>query len=113
MTPITPVICLTLPGYPEPNIAIAASRSGGLGVLDLEYEDNLDAALAAAAKLARFCPQACGVKVDLSREDFASTFIDRLPREIPTIIIARPCVAKLPEQIHALQRGGRTVLVEA
>src|SRR5437763_9976838 len=106
MTPISRVICLTLPGYPDPSIAIAASRSGALGVLDLEYADNLDAALEAVAKLARFCPERCGAKVDLSREDFASAFIERLPREIATIIIARPSIATLPEQIRALQRGG-------
>jgi hypothetical protein len=31
------VIALTLPAMPNPAVAIAASRAGGLGVLDLEY----------------------------------------------------------------------------
>ena len=31
------IIALTLPGQPDPAVAIAATRAGGWGVLDLEY----------------------------------------------------------------------------
>ena len=38
------IITLTLPGLPDPAIAVAGSRAGGIGVLDLEYvQDELSA----------------------------------------------------------------------
>jgi NAD(P)H-dependent flavin oxidoreductase YrpB (nitropropane dioxygenase family) len=112
MSPIHRLICLTLPGYPDPSIAIAASRAGALGVLDLEYVRDVDAARAALARLARWARGACGVKIDLANEDFAA-LLQELPPEIETILIARPSVAELSEQIQALQLSRRRVLVEA
>src|SRR4051794_26086960 len=107
MNQTSALICLTLPGYPDPGIAIAASRSGALGLLDLEYAQDIDTALAAATRMAELGQAAVGVKIDLSREDFAAPLIRRLPREIATILIARPCIANLPEQVRVLQDGGR------
>ena len=34
------IIALTPPGLPDPSIAIAASRAGAVGVLDLEYTED-------------------------------------------------------------------------
>ena len=48
------VIILTLPGLPEPSVAIAASRAGGLGVLDLEYTRDEQAAFNAIQKLIKY-----------------------------------------------------------
>ena len=107
------LIGLTLPGVPDPSIAIAASRSGALGVLDLEYTRELAAALAALTKLARLGMGERGVKIDVSNEDFASALVDSLPPEIGTIVLARPRIAKFAQQIQAFQRNGRRVLVEA
>src|SRR5262249_35304272 len=50
---------------------------------------------------------------DLSCGEFASTFLEGLAAEIETILIARPCLRRLAEQIQALRGTGRRVLVEA
>lgn len=107
------LVCLTLPGYPDPGIAIAASRAGALGVLDLEYTRDLDAALRALARLARLGRGDLGVKIDLSNHHFASAVLHELPPEIDTIFMVRPSIATLPEHIQDLRHTGRRVLVEA
>ncbi len=38
-------IALTPPGLPVPSIAIAASRAGGIGILDLEYVSDFNIAI--------------------------------------------------------------------
>src|SRR5262245_9282682 len=106
------LICLSLPGYPDPSIAIAASRAGALGVLDLEYTRDIDAARAAVARLARWGRGARGVKIDLDNEGFI-VLLPELPAEIETVIIARPSITDLPKQVRMLQQSGRCVLVEA
>src|SRR3712207_5117082 len=105
MSQMNRLIGLTLPGFPDPSIAIAASRSGALGVLDLEYTRELDAALARLTKLGRLGTCERGVKIDVSNDGFASSLGDRLPPEISTIIIARCLIVRHPEHIQALHRN--------
>src|SRR5438067_1133586 len=109
----TRLIVLTLPGYTDPGIAIAASRAAALGVLDLEYTLGVGVALTALVELARFGKGELGVKIDLSREDFAAAVLEGLPAEISTVIIARPSTAQLARQIQPVQRSGHSVLIEA
>ena len=48
------VIVLTPPGLTDPSLAIAASRAGETGVLDLEYVHDEELALGALGKLVRY-----------------------------------------------------------
>ena len=66
------IIALSLPGYPDPGIPVAASRAGGLGVLDLEFEADARLALERLSTLARLGGAQRGVKLDLSRSAFYS-----------------------------------------
>ena len=48
------VIVLTPPGAPDPALAIAASRAGANGVLDLEYANDWHEVSSAIERLTRF-----------------------------------------------------------
>ena len=57
-------MALTPAGLPDPSLAIAASRAGGLGVLDLEYTRDQQVALNGVQKLAQHARNDFGIKVD-------------------------------------------------
>jgi hypothetical protein len=60
------VIALTLPGQSNPAVAIAATRAGGWGVLDLEYAKDRDLAVDSISRLCRYAKGECGIKLDSS-----------------------------------------------
>ena len=107
------LIALTLPGSLHAAIAIGASRAGALGVVDLEYVHDLEAARAALDALVRFGKGERGVKLDLASAPFAASLLESLPPEIGTVILARPEASSLAGRIETLRGGGRRVLVEA
>ena len=57
------VLVLTPPGFCDASLAIAASRAGGCGVLDLEFVHDPSAALAEIGRLQRFAKNPYGVKI--------------------------------------------------
>jgi hypothetical protein len=57
------MIVLTPPGLIDPSMAIAASRVGETGVLDLEYAQDEEAAREAVGKLARYGGNKIGIKL--------------------------------------------------
>ena len=63
MTAAFKLMVVSPPGLLDPSLAIAASRAGGLGVLDLEYSDDTQAALDALERLARFARKDFGIKL--------------------------------------------------
>ena len=81
------VIGITPAGKPEPSLAIAASRAGGLGVLDLEYSRDLKAAHDSIAKLAKYSKSNFGIKIDGSNDDFFTKTVPELPEKLKTIIV--------------------------
>jgi acyl transferase domain-containing protein/NAD(P)H-dependent flavin oxidoreductase YrpB (nitropropane dioxygenase family)/NAD(P)-dependent dehydrogenase (short-subunit alcohol dehydrogenase family)/acyl carrier protein len=107
------LLCLTLPGHTDPEIAIAASRAGAVAVLDLEYAREMDTAQKALSDLTRLGRGQRGVKIDLANENFASGVLESLPTEIETIVIAHPRLADLGDRIQTLLHDGRQVMVEA
>jgi hypothetical protein len=72
-------IVVTPPGFADPALAIAASRAGALGVLDLQFLDDEEIALAAVNTLARQSRNRCGIKLDSS----ASPLCDRVLSDLP------------------------------
>ena len=54
------VLVLTPPGFCDASLAIAASRAGGWGVLDLEFAHDTSAALAEIGRLQRFAKRIRG-----------------------------------------------------
>jgi acyl transferase domain-containing protein/NAD(P)H-dependent flavin oxidoreductase YrpB (nitropropane dioxygenase family)/NAD(P)-dependent dehydrogenase (short-subunit alcohol dehydrogenase family) len=101
-----------LPGVANPSIAIAASRAGGIGVLDLEYVWNEPAALAGLAQLTRYTRQACGVKLDAGAESFMANVTSELPAQITVVILTRAHPVSLRRQVQTLRRQNRRVFLE-
>ena len=107
------LIALTLPGVADPSIAIAASRAGGIGVLDLEYAWDEQAALEGIARLAKYARQGCGVKLDAEAESFVASVTSELPEQIAVVILTPAHPVSLHRQVQALRRQNRRVLLEA
>src|SRR5688500_12167155 len=77
---------LTPPGEPDPSIAIAASRAGEIGVLNLEYARDEQAALAAVDRLASAVGnRRFGVLVDGADAELVQALL-RHPRAHPPIV---------------------------
>lgn len=57
------MIILTPPGLIDPSLAIAGSRAGETGVLDLEYAKDEEAAREAVGKLALYGGKQIGIKL--------------------------------------------------
>jgi NAD(P)H-dependent flavin oxidoreductase YrpB (nitropropane dioxygenase family) len=106
------VIALTLPGKPDPAVAIAATRAGGWGVLDLEYVRDKDLAVDSMTKLCRYAKGECGIKLDSTESKFCHEVITNLPTGVQVVILTFSDVQKLRRQVAALHRRKLKVLVE-
>ncbi|MDQ4130788.1 MAG: nitronate monooxygenase, partial [Actinomycetota bacterium] len=96
----------------DPSIGIAASRGGGLGVLDLTYVRNERVAADAVERLAKFGRGRWGVKLDGSDETFLEALTEELPDTCTTVILSPADVGRLPEQVRALRQRELTVQLE-
>jgi len=81
-------VALTLPGLADPSVAIAASRAGAVGVLDVSFVSEEQLAVRAVARLARFARGPCGVKFDPVDEGMADAVIASLPPLVNLAILA-------------------------
>src|SRR5215475_11068383 len=81
------MIALTLPGLADPSIALAASRGGGIGVLDLEYIRDEQAARTAITKLGTHARRGLGIKLDGGDERFVAEVTSELPKQIEVVIL--------------------------
>jgi acyl transferase domain-containing protein/NAD(P)H-dependent flavin oxidoreductase YrpB (nitropropane dioxygenase family)/NADP-dependent 3-hydroxy acid dehydrogenase YdfG len=115
-------IVLTPPGLLDPALAAAASRSGALGILDLEWaaDSEVDGGSAdggvpvAVAALDRLAHGPYGVKLDGGRPEFARRVIAILPAGATTVLLTPGADRPALEHLVALARGaGRRVLFEA
>jgi len=107
------VIVLTLPGLPEPSLAIAASRAGGLGVLDLEYIRDEQTAFKAIQQLIKYAPNDVGLKLNSRAQEFFAKITAELPEQIKTVILTFGERTQMQEQVEFLHRKGIKVLLEA
>ena len=107
------VITLTLPNLPEPSVAIAASRAGGLGVLDLEYTRDEGTALNAIQKLIKYSRGDVGLKLDSRATEFFAKITSDLPEKVKTVILTFSYQKRMQEQVEFLHRHGVKVLLEA
>ena len=107
------IICLTPPGPADPAVAIAASRAGSLGVLDLELASSEPDALAALGRLGRLARAACGVRLDGTRIDFQDAIVGALPDRARTVILTPGDPALLRERVRSWRALGIEVLLEA
>jgi pheromone shutdown protein TraB len=107
------LIALTPPGLADPSIAIASARAGALGVMDLEYTTDVQAALAAIAELARHARRSCGIKLDSRADEFMAHVTGDLPEQIEVVIltIGAPHHRRLRSGLHHGRQSRRAPTV--
>jgi acyl transferase domain-containing protein/NAD(P)H-dependent flavin oxidoreductase YrpB (nitropropane dioxygenase family)/NAD(P)-dependent dehydrogenase (short-subunit alcohol dehydrogenase family)/acyl carrier protein len=106
------VIALTLPGQPDAAVAIAATRAGGSGVLDLEYATDKELAIDSMKQLCRYAKGECGIKLDSSEGKFCYDVIADAPGGIRLVILTFSGEQKLRRQVAAFHRRQLRVLLE-
>jgi NAD(P)H-dependent flavin oxidoreductase YrpB (nitropropane dioxygenase family) len=107
------IIVLTPPGLTDPSLAIAASRAGGLGVLDLEYTHDKRDAMDGIRKLAHYTGNDFGIKVNANAGDFLAEIIPDLPEHLKVVILTYADPQKLGQEVQALRDRGLTVILES
>src|SRR5688572_26798314 len=98
-------MALTPAGAPESGLAIAGSRAGALGVLNLEFAHDQAVALAELDRLVTHGRGRLGVLLDPRDEWLASAVLD-FPG-LDTFVLTSSCPERLPvliDRIHGLGR---------
>jgi acyl transferase domain-containing protein/NAD(P)H-dependent flavin oxidoreductase YrpB (nitropropane dioxygenase family) len=115
MTPmrIPGAIALTPPTLADPSIAIAASRAGALGILDLEYLGDETLADQAIDALTRHARGGWGVKLPGEANAPVSRILARLPEHLTAVLFTAGTAESLEEHVRGLRQRGTVVLLEA
>src|SRR5262245_27377362 len=106
------ILCVTLPGQADASIAIAASRAGEPGLVDLSFARDEAAALEAVASLQRHGRGDRGVRLDPRDADFAVRIARGLSEDIRIVALAACEPERSPESARLFRRDGRTLLQE-
>ena len=105
-------IVVTPPGFADPALAIAASRAGALGVLDLQFLDDEEIALTAAKTLARQARNRCGIKLDSSASQLCDRVLSDLPDAVSVAILSPIDPKQVADCVRRLHARNLTVLLE-
>ncbi|MFO0752029.1 MAG: SDR family oxidoreductase [Thermodesulfovibrionales bacterium] len=105
-------IALTPGGLPEPAIAVAAARAGGIGVLDLEYTDDVRTAHQSIGIMAREAGGRCGIKVNCGDDAFVAALLPELPECIEVAILTGGDPDQVIQSAAAFHRRARRVILE-
>jgi acyl transferase domain-containing protein/NAD(P)H-dependent flavin oxidoreductase YrpB (nitropropane dioxygenase family)/NAD(P)-dependent dehydrogenase (short-subunit alcohol dehydrogenase family)/acyl carrier protein len=98
-------------GAPDHRVAIAASRAGGIGVVNLEWSQDAAAAQSVIEQASSYRVGAFGIKLNV-HAPFVEDVLGNLPDQVRTVIFAAHDPAVLAPYIGALQEQRRTVLLE-
>ncbi len=112
MLPLPREMVLTLPGFPDPALAIAACRAGALGVLDLEYERSLPRVLDSLSRLASHVRAPFGVKLDADADAFTLAVIEALPGDTRAVLLTGTDPDTLERTARTIQQRGFPILLE-
>ncbi|MBX7166293.1 MAG: SDR family NAD(P)-dependent oxidoreductase [Pirellulales bacterium] len=104
---------LTPPGHADPALAIAASRAGARGVLDLEFASGPEAIRAAHARLQQFGTQGYGIKLGTMTGWLADELVATRPMNLRWVILAGGIGPDFAARIGTLQAAGFEVFCEA
>jgi acyl transferase domain-containing protein/NAD(P)H-dependent flavin oxidoreductase YrpB (nitropropane dioxygenase family)/NAD(P)-dependent dehydrogenase (short-subunit alcohol dehydrogenase family) len=106
------IITLTPPGFPDPGIAIAGCRAGGVGVLDLEYTGDVKAAQQSIQRLERFAGADFGIKLAGSNIEFLEAVTTHLPPRLRLVILSRGSLPNLEQSVARLSALGLDIILE-
>ncbi len=106
-------IVVTPTGLPDPALAIAASRAGALGVLDLQFVSDTARALSAVEILARQARGRCGIKIDSRASPFSDRILSALSDHVSVAILSPIDPTRVVDCVGALRDRHLTVLLEA
>ncbi|AMV36070.1 type I polyketide synthase [Planctomyces sp. SH-PL62] len=97
---------LTPGGFPDPSLAIAGSRAGAVGVLNLEFVDEMDLALTALDRLATMGRDRLGVLLDAGATDLLRAILARPLAGLETIILAGADPGRLKPLVELIHDAG-------
>jgi acyl transferase domain-containing protein/NAD(P)H-dependent flavin oxidoreductase YrpB (nitropropane dioxygenase family) len=106
------IVVLTPPGLSDPSLAIAASRAGGFGVVDLEYVHDIQTAQAAIDKLTRYTGKDFGIKLDAHFLEFMGRLTSDLPDNLKVVLLTCTVPDRLEDVVKILHGKGLSVLLE-
>lgn len=107
------LIAYTPPGFADPALAIAACRAGARGILDLEYTQDVAAALAALNELAHFTTTAFGIKLGPRSCELAAQLSSATNPRLRWIVLAGGAHQDLAGWVKQFQQQGKQVYLEA
>ena len=107
------VVALTPPGIPNPDIAIAAGRAGGIGIMDLEFRRDWTPAASALAKLTRYANAFCGLRMAESDADALDAITAKRTRGVAIAVLARFNPETLSATTTRLHKKNLLVWLEA
>ncbi len=105
-------IALTPPGMLDPSLAIAASRAGEVGVLDLEYVQEEGTVREAIGRLARLARNPYGIKLCGTVTDSSLRATSSLPEHLGVVILTYSDPDQLLHHLRTLRGEGRSILLE-
>lgn len=106
------LVAITPPGLINPGIAIAASRSSGIGILNLEFTNDLPQALDAIEQLVYHSKYACGIKLSGEDDSFISSIIPKLPKGISIVVLTHGKPENLAKHVKEIHLHNRLVFLE-
>ena len=106
------IVVSGLPGLTDPSIAIAASRAGAIGVLDLEHNHDVAIALKHIEKVSKYTGNHFGIKLRGEADELFSAIRSRAPAHLKTIILAYTNHEKIKNAVKVLQTLQLSVLLE-
>ncbi|MBU4151441.1 MAG: SDR family NAD(P)-dependent oxidoreductase [Proteobacteria bacterium] len=106
------IITCTIPGLLDPSLAIAGSRAGELGVLDLTFCDDTPTALASINKLDHFAINDYGIKINAVVDHFFLGVCSAPPPRLTTVILTTPKPEQLHEAVSSLRTHKITIMLE-
>ena len=108
------LLALTSVGVSNPAVAIAASRAGETGVLNLEYaEGDFESVLRAFESLATHARGECGVRLSGDDPEFVAKIIRRLPDYVRFVVVTSTDNPALASSVQMLRDAGLQIVLEA
>ncbi len=106
------LVSLTLPGWTEPSIPIAASRAGGVGVLNLEGARDPHVARQAIVQMIRHADVRVGIRLDSLDHGLLDMILADLPTPVKLVILTSGDMEALPGHVRVLHEQGRSIWLE-